>query len=115
MYKSKHVGGDGLECWAGVYGDMDGFGCVLILFCCRYIYIYLYIFFSRCQGLICLWKMQIKKFFFLKNEIPAVLHLVKQAGKSLFLSLYNAFWVKEMMRTRCLICPLPTHLDGYIW
>jgi len=34
----KHVGGDGLESLAGVYVDMDGFGCVLILFCCRYIF-----------------------------------------------------------------------------
>jgi len=60
MYKYKHVGGDGWECLAGEYVDMDGFGCVLILFCCIYIYSFSFLF-SRCQGLICLWKMQNKK------------------------------------------------------
>jgi len=54
----KHVGGYGWESLAGVYVDMDGFGCVLIIFCCWYIF---FLFFSRCQGIICLWKMLNKK------------------------------------------------------
>jgi len=36
----KHVGGDGWECLAGVYVDMDGFRCVLILFSCRYLFFF---------------------------------------------------------------------------
>jgi len=37
------VGVDGWESLAGVYVDMDGFGCVLILFCCRYIIIFFFL------------------------------------------------------------------------